>query len=102
MKKETDKPEEIKRILKKVTEENDLSKQEIEALENLKDVNGGMKKALIGIGIALSGTVLGAAALYGGKRFNQWHKERNEKPADTASNLALIRVPKRINIDEVD
>lgn len=46
------------------------------------------KRVLIGSTIALGGAALGAAALYGGKRFNKWYKERNEKPEDTATATA--------------
>ena len=98
---ETKNKEEVKRILEKVTKENDLSKQEIEALENLTDVNGGisqgMQKALIGIGSALGGAALGAAALYGGQRFNKWNKERGKKSepatADVTPNVTTPKNP---------
>ncbi len=105
----TPEQEKLQEEVRKKAEENGLSRKEVEELENLAGVIGGMsenaKRILIGSTIALGGAALGAAALYGGQRLNKWHKERNEKPATTNTNtntntstntipdLALVPVP---------
>ena len=86
----TPEQEKLQEEVRKKAEENGLSRKEVEELENLAGVIGGMsetaKRVLIGSTIALGGAALGAAALYGGQRLNKWHKERNEKPTTTNTN----------------
>ncbi len=67
---EQEKQKEPEKILKEVTEESNLSKEEVEAIENLVGVNGGkmsdgMKSTLIHLGTALAGAAFGSAATFG-------------------------------------
>lgn len=90
----TPEQEKLQEKVRKEAEKEGLPQKDIEKLADLAGVVGGMsktaKRILIDSTIALGGAALGAAAFYGGQRFNQWHKGRNEKPADTNINASKL------------
>ena len=89
----TPEQEKLQEKVRKEAEKEGLPQKDIEKLADLAGVVGGMsktaKRILIDSTIALGGAALGAAAFYGGQRFNQWHKGRNEKPEGTVQSKLI-------------